>query len=145
LQEISDRAGNIALSDFGKYQDRLGGFINPQLQAESTAAGGQAAGYGNLSNLYQNDAQNRIGVYGNVTSGQASANNAEAKAKTDGSANFWNSLIKVGAIAAAPFTGGLSLGAMAMPGMGDSSGNPGNMNYGSNPFTPSGGRNPAYG
>ena len=106
LQEISDRAGNIANTDYGTYLNRLGGFINPQITAESTAAGGQAQGYGNLSNLYQNDAQNRANIYGNVAGGNAASNTAAANSQQAGSAAFWQALINAGGAVGKAFAGG---------------------------------------
>lgn len=116
LQEISDRAGNIANTDYNQnYLQPLAGLVNPAISATGAAAAGQASGETNLSNLYQTDANNRANIYGNVTGGETSANTAAANAATAGNANFWNSLIKVAGIAAAPFTGGASLATLGMP------------------------------
>jgi hypothetical protein len=101
LQEISDRAGNLASADYTQnYLTPLGGFINPEIAATGGAASGVATGETNLSNLYQNDAQNRINVAGNVAGGTAASNTAAANAQTNASSSFWNALLGAGGTAA---------------------------------------------
>src|SRR5258705_3155792 len=81
LAAVTDRANNLANQEYGNWQNRLAGFVNPQQSAVSGAAGGQAAGYGAKAGLWQNDAQNRIGLRGNVASGTANSNTAAANAQ----------------------------------------------------------------
>src|SRR5258705_1778011 len=81
LAAVTDRANNLANQEYGNWQNRLAGFVNPEQSAVSGAAGGQAAGYGANAGLWQNDAQNRIGVRGNVASGTANSNTAAANAQ----------------------------------------------------------------
>src|SRR5258706_15367901 len=69
LAAVTDRANNLANQEYGNWQNRLAGFVNPEQSAVSGAAGGQAQGYTNKGNAYATDAQNRVGVAGNVTSG----------------------------------------------------------------------------
>lgn len=95
LDAIRARAQGFADQDYTKYLDRLGSFVNPQLQATSGAASGIAGanqnlaniyntGYGNigsaygqnagaLAGLYTNYGQNQSNIYGNVAQGQAGA------------------------------------------------------------------------
>jgi hypothetical protein len=96
LAAVTDRANNLANQEYGNWQNRLAGFVNPEQSAVSGAAAGQAAGYGAKAGLWQNDAQNRVGVYGNVASGTANSNTAAAKAEMDASSNFWSGLTKLG-------------------------------------------------
>lgn len=77
----------LADQTYNGWLDRLSGINNNALSATGAAAGGQAAGYGSLADLYNQDAQNRIGLIGNVTSGQVSANNTEAAGKAAGAKN----------------------------------------------------------
>ncbi len=93
LDEIRNRAQGFASQEYNGYLDRLGGFVNPELQATSGAASGIAGGYRNLGDIslaggnalaglntadanaragiYTGDAANRVGVAGNVASGLA--------------------------------------------------------------------------
>src|SRR5258705_13286586 len=103
LAAVPDRANNLANQEYGNWQNRLAGFVNPQLTATSGAAGGQAAGYTNKAGAYGIDTQNRIGVAGNVTSGLTKNNTDEANAAMAASGNFWNGLTKVGMVAATAF------------------------------------------
>src|SRR5258705_5090268 len=58
LAAVTDRANNLANQEYGNWQNRLAGFVNPQLAATSGAAGGQAARYGAKARLSQDAAQN---------------------------------------------------------------------------------------
>jgi hypothetical protein len=78
----------LADQTFGSYLDRLGGFVSPELSATAGAASGTAGVDTALSNLYQNDATNRIGLSGNYTSGMAGANNLQAAGAAQGSRNL---------------------------------------------------------
>jgi hypothetical protein len=125
LDAIRSRAQGIASGEYGQYLDRLGGFINPELQATSGAASGTAAGYRDMASLYPqlagaqanlltNLGQSQAGltgtvageqagllgsqvnVLGNVAGGQANANQQAAQAAQQGSQNFWNGLLNLG-------------------------------------------------
>lgn len=93
LQAISDRAGQIANTDYNNWRTGLTNFVSPELTATGGAAAGVAAGDTNLANLYQTDALNRAGIYGNVASGNANSNNQAAQAQMNASSQFWNALI----------------------------------------------------
>src|SRR6266853_431298 len=93
LAAVTDRANNLANQEYGNWQNRLAGFVNPELTATSGAAGGQAAGYGNKAAAYGTDAQNRVGVAGNIAGGTANSNTAAANAQMQASGNFWNGLM----------------------------------------------------
>lgn len=73
----------LADQTYGSWLDRLGGYISPELQATS----GQASSLGALSDLSQTDATNRIGLYGNVASGNIGANNLQAQGESQGARN----------------------------------------------------------
>jgi hypothetical protein len=96
LAAVTDRANNLANQEYGNWQNRLAGFVNPELTATSGAAGGTAAGYGAKAGAYATDAQNRVGVAGNVASGTANSNTAAANAQMQASGNFWNGLMNLG-------------------------------------------------
>jgi hypothetical protein len=74
------------------------------------AAGGEAAGYGNLSALAGRYGENQVGVYGNTMQTNIGANNQEAAGKAQGAKNLLGAGLALGGLVAAPFTGGASLG-----------------------------------
>lgn len=113
----------LADQTYGSWQDRLAGFINPEL----SAAGGKAGSFQNiagligqdtaarlgldqnytagktgintqkasndialgntLGNLYTTDASNRVGIAGNVLSGNTAASNMQAQGEASGARN----------------------------------------------------------
>ncbi|MBN8968940.1 MAG: hypothetical protein J0G95_10820 [Rhizobiales bacterium] len=75
---------NLQNQQYGGWLDRLSGLVSPELSATTAGAGVQQS----LSDLAQTDATNRIGLYGNYTSGNMSANNAEAAGKAQGAKNL---------------------------------------------------------
>jgi len=103
LAAITDRANNLANQEYGNWQNRLAGFVNPEQTAVSGAAGGQAAGYGAKAGAYGADTQNRIGVAGNVVGGVTKSNTDAANAQMAAGGNFWKGLTSVGMIAATAF------------------------------------------
>jgi hypothetical protein len=86
-------------------------------QYTATAAGGQAGGYGALSNLAQNYAQSQTGVAGNVTSGLADANKLQAAGEASGAKNLLGAGLSLASLAAGPI-GGAFGGALAGGGSG---------------------------
>jgi hypothetical protein len=96
IAAVSDRAGNMADAAWQAHLGSLGGFVNPELSATGTAAAGRAAGYGAKAGAYATDANNRVGVAGNVASGIANSNTASANAQMQASGNFWNGLMSMG-------------------------------------------------
>lgn len=132
LDAIRAKAQGIADQTYGAYQDRLGGFVNPELQATSGAATGTAGAYKNLSDigltggqvlgglysndaatragLFSTDATNRVGVAGNVAQGQ----NNVAQGVTTGQASANNAQAQAAQNGSATFWNGLfSLGGAA--------------------------------
>lgn len=99
IAAVTDRANNLANQEYGNWMTRLGGFVNPELQATSTAAGGKSAGYGAKAGAYGADAQNRVNVRSNVASGIAGSNTSSANAQTAASSNFWTGLMNLGGAA----------------------------------------------
>lgn len=100
LQAISDRAQNVADTEYGNWLDRLFSTVSPEVSSTGAAASGVAGQYGNLANLFNQYGQNQANVFGNVASGTAQANNQAANAQMQGNANFWNTLINLGSTAA---------------------------------------------
>lgn len=96
LAAVTDRASNLANQEYGNWQTKLAGFVNPEQSSVSGAAAGQAAGYGAKAGAYATDAQNRVGVAGNVAGGTANSNTAAANAQMQASGNFWNGLMSLG-------------------------------------------------
>lgn len=68
LAALSDRAGNMASQEYGGWQDRLAGLVNPELQATSGAAGGTAAARLGQAGVYQGTA-GKIADLGTNTAG----------------------------------------------------------------------------
>lgn len=80
----------LANQDYTNWLNSLGSFTYPAISATQGAATGQAQGYGNLANLAQNDAQNRVNLNTTTTSGLANANMQAAQAEMQGSGNLFN-------------------------------------------------------
>lgn len=74
----------LANQEYGNWQTRLAGLINPEM----TAAGGQAGVAGNVANLWTNDAQNRVNLASGVTGNMNAAQNQGANAEMGASKNF---------------------------------------------------------
>lgn len=74
----------LAKQDYGNWQNQLGGYDQKAL----TTAGGMAGIDTGLANLYQSDSANRIGLQGNVTSGNANANQLQAQGEAGGARNL---------------------------------------------------------
>lgn len=105
VDAITRLASGLADQEYGKYLDRLGGFMPQEAAATSGAAGGRAAGYGALAGAYTNDAQNRVNVRGNVAGGIANSNNQAAQSQMNASSQFWNGLMSLGGNAAKAYAG----------------------------------------
>jgi hypothetical protein len=69
---------------YGSWLDRLGGFVSPELSATTGGAGVQQS----LADLSQSDAANRVGLYGNYTTGNVAANNMQAQGESQGARNL---------------------------------------------------------
>lgn len=69
----------LANQEYGNWQNRLAGFRDSELNATSAAASGRSGIDQAMSNLYQNDASNRLGLEYGATQGQAGANTARAQ------------------------------------------------------------------
>jgi hypothetical protein len=77
LTALTGYGQGLANQEYGSWLDRLSGQSAQGLQA----AGGQAAGYGGLADLYQTGTNNRLGLESTVTQGLMGANNQIAQAK----------------------------------------------------------------
>jgi len=105
IDAVTRLGSNLANQEYGNWLTRLGGFVNPELQAVSGAAGGKAAGYGAKAGLFSTDALNRVNLRGNVAGGIANSNTAAANAQMSASGNFWNGLMSLGGNAAKAYAG----------------------------------------
>ena len=85
---LSDRAGQMANQEYGGWQDRLQGLINPELSATSGFANGQAGAELARSGVYQTDAGNRVNLTTGVTQGLNSENTAGANSEMAGGKNI---------------------------------------------------------
>ncbi len=126
----------LANQTYGDWQSKLAGLISPELSATSGAAQGRAGldtarlnllgnvasgqagtnaaiagnyvNQGNsLGNLYSTDATNRVGLQGNVTSGDAQANQLQAQGEAGGAKNLLGGLLGGASILAGGGMGGL--------------------------------------
>lgn len=108
----------------------------------------------NMGTSYTNEGTALAGINTGAAGQRVAANNAliqpytnsytqEGQAQMQGTQNLWNFGMN-----AATALGGAAFGGFGGGGIGSSlfggGGNPGSLMYGSNPFTPSGGINPAY-
>jgi hypothetical protein len=112
-------AQNNQNQQYNSWLQGLTGLSNTGL----TAASGQSGVDTNLANLYQTDATNRVGLQGNVTSGDASANVLQAQGEAAGAKNLLGAGLSLASLAA----GGVGGGGM-LSGLGSalSSASPGN-------------------
>jgi hypothetical protein len=76
----------LANQEYGDWQNRLAGLINPELAAASGVAGVETGRAG----VFQNDAAQRVGLASNVATGQNSQTTQAANAEMQGSGNLWN-------------------------------------------------------
>lgn len=77
LTALTNFGQGLANQEYGSWLDRLSGQSTQGLQA----AGGQAAGYGAMSDLYQTGTDNRLGLESTVTQGLMGVNNQIAQGK----------------------------------------------------------------
>lgn len=95
LTALNDYGQGQANQEYGSWLDRLNGVSGQGLQA----AGGQASGYGALSDLYQAGTDNRLGLENTVAQGKMGLNNQLASVQEQQSANkgsMFGSLIGLG-------------------------------------------------
>jgi hypothetical protein len=109
---------NAQNQQYNNWLSGLTGISNNGL----TAVSGQAGVDTNLANLYQTDATNRVGLQGNVTSGDASANTLQAQGEAAGAKNLLGAGLSLASLAA----GGAGGGALGGLGSALSSASPGN-------------------
>ncbi|CVI58774.1 hypothetical protein CFBP4996_19735 [Agrobacterium leguminum] len=77
LTALTSYGQGLANQEYGGWLDRLSGMSSQGL----SAAGGQASGYGALSDLYQSTAGDRLGLESSVTQGLMGVNNQWAQGK----------------------------------------------------------------
>ena len=96
---------NLQNQQYGSWLDRLSGLNQNALQATGTAAAGQAGAYGSLSDLYSQDAANRIGVTNGLASGMMQGNQQIAQGQASGARNLLGGLSTLGGMALQAFGG----------------------------------------
>jgi hypothetical protein len=92
----------LAKQDYGSWLSNLSGYDNKAMGTTSAMAGVDT----NLANLYQSDATNRVGLQGNVTSGDAQANNLQAQGEAAGAKNLLGAGLGVASLAMGGMGGG---------------------------------------
>lgn len=112
--DLAKTVTGLADQSYNSWLSSLGQFINPELSATGGAASGIAGVNTSLANLYSQDAQNRVGVYGNTTSGGMSANNQEAAGKAAGAKNMLSAGMSLASLGAG-MGGGFGFGAGSSP------------------------------
>ncbi len=97
---------NSQNKEWNGWLDRLGGINNNALSATSGAASGIAGVDTNVAGVYGTDATNRVGVAGNVTSGNSNANVLQAQGEAAGARNLLGAGLSVASLAAGGGLGG---------------------------------------
>ena len=107
LTALTEYGQGTANKEYGSWLDRLNGVSGQGLQAAS----GQANGYTNLSNLYQQGTSNRLDLESGVVQGLTGSNNQLAQgqeAKNAAQGSFFGKLLNGGiSLATKGATGGL--------------------------------------
>jgi hypothetical protein len=85
LAALSDRAGNMANQEYGNWQTRLGGLINPELAATT----GQATAEAGKVPVYQGTANSLVGLGNKTVDGINQQTTQAANAQMQGNANMW--------------------------------------------------------
>ncbi len=93
----------LADQTYNGWLNNIGGYDNKAL----TAAGAMAGVDTNLANLYQTDANNRVNLQGNVTSGNAGANTLQAQGEAAGAKNLLGAGLGVASMALGGGLGGI--------------------------------------
>lgn len=108
---------NLQNQQYNTWLQNLQGAGQTGVGLAGAVAGGQASGYGALSNLAQQYAGNQVGVAGNVLSGNTSANNLQAQGEASGAKNLLGAGLSLGSLALSAGTGGgFGLGSLLMGG-----------------------------
>lgn len=98
---------NLQNQQYNSWLTNLSGINQNALTATGQAATGQAAGYGSLANLATQFGQDQVGLLGNSTSGQVSANNLQAQGEASGAKNLLGAGLSLGSLALGGGLGGL--------------------------------------
>ena len=101
---------NLQNQQYGSWLDRLSGLNNNALAATGTAAAGQAGAYGSLSDLYGQDAANRIGVTNGLATGMMQGNQQIAQGQASGARNLLNAGMGLASLAMGGRGGGIGGG-----------------------------------
>ena len=101
---------NLQNQQQNSWLDRLAGLNNNALAATGTAAAGQAGAYGSLSDLYGQDAANRIGVTNGLATGMMQGNQQIAQGQASGARNLLNAGMGLASLAMGGRGGGIGGG-----------------------------------
>jgi hypothetical protein len=115
---------NLQNQQYGNWQSQLGGLNQLAASTTGTVAGGQAAGYGALSDLASKYGSDQTGLLGNVTTGLEGTNNLIAQGETSGAKNLLGAGLSIGSLLLGGAPGiGSSLASGAASGLGSLLGN----------------------
>jgi len=99
-------ATGFADQDYNNWLANLNGLAGLGASTTGAAASGQAGAMTSMAGTYGQNAEDRVNIYGNATSGNAASNTQAANAVMQGSANFWNGLMSLGGNIAKAAAGG---------------------------------------
>lgn len=102
----------LASGEWNTWLSNLADIDKQGLSATGAVASGKSGIDQLLASLYQTDATNRVGLQGNVASGNANANNFQAQGEANGAKNGFNALMGVASLAAGGLGGMGGLGSL---------------------------------
>ena len=114
LAALGDRAGHMADQEYGSWQDKLNGFVSPELAATS----GYAGAIGNKAPVYTGTAGNIANLGTNTANAIAGQNTQSANAEMQGSGNLWGLGLNLAKLGAGAFGGTSLLGGAGGSGLG---------------------------
>jgi hypothetical protein len=101
-------ATGLANQEYNNWLGNVGGYDSKAMGTANARAGIDST----LANLYQSDASNRVNLFGNTTSGLASANNLQAQGEAAGAKNLLGGALSLTALATGGFGGGGALSSL---------------------------------
>jgi len=89
-------ATGFADQDYNNWLTNLNGLAGLGASTTGAADAGKAGAYTTMAGVYGQNAEDRVNLYGNATSGNANSNTQAANSIMQGSSNFWNGLMSLG-------------------------------------------------